>query len=144
LACQAAVDAPGFLRLVGSFLASSLGRLLLDKGYRVVGAFRRGASLSLWQLNELCVTHADIEFVPFELFEYAISAAPSLTQDPTRFIISAGCRRVWGKDPSATEQGDQPPLQFINFQNSKLSPSPIQMKRAALKCPDGGPSVQSS
>ena len=48
-----------------------LSRLLLDKGYRVVGAFRRGASLSLWRLNELGVTEADIEFVPFELLEYA-------------------------------------------------------------------------
>jgi GDPmannose 4,6-dehydratase len=48
-----------------------LSRLLLDKGYRVVGAFRRGASLSLWRLNELGVTEADIEFIPFELLEYA-------------------------------------------------------------------------
>ena len=48
-----------------------LSRLLLDKGYRVFGAFRRGASLSLWRLNELGVTEADIEFIPFELLEYA-------------------------------------------------------------------------
>lgn len=47
-----------------------LSRLLLDKGYRVVGAFRRGASLSLWRLNELGVKESDIEFVPFELLEY--------------------------------------------------------------------------
>ena len=48
-----------------------LSRLLLDKGYRVLGAFRRGASLSLWRLNELGVSEADIEFIPFELLEYA-------------------------------------------------------------------------
>jgi GDPmannose 4,6-dehydratase len=48
-----------------------LSRLLLDKGYRVIGAFRRGASLNLWRLNELGVTEADIEFIPFELLEYA-------------------------------------------------------------------------
>ena len=48
-----------------------LSRLLLDKGYRVVGAFRRGASLNLWRLNELGVTEADIEFIAFELLEYA-------------------------------------------------------------------------
>src|SRR5262249_17373055 len=47
-----------------------LSRLLLDKGYRVVGAFRRGASLNLWRLNELGVAEADIEFIPFELLEY--------------------------------------------------------------------------
>jgi GDPmannose 4,6-dehydratase len=48
-----------------------LSRLLLDKGYRVFGAFRRGASLSLWRLHELGVAESDIEFIPFELLEYA-------------------------------------------------------------------------
>jgi GDPmannose 4,6-dehydratase len=48
-----------------------LTRLLLDKGYRVVGAFRRGASLNLWRLNELGVSESDLEFLPFELCEYA-------------------------------------------------------------------------
>ena len=48
-----------------------LSRLLLDKGYRVFGAFRRGASLNLWRLNDLGVNEADIEFIPFELLEYA-------------------------------------------------------------------------
>ena len=48
-----------------------LSRFLLDKGYRVVGAFRRGASLNLWRLNELGITEADMEFIPFELLEYA-------------------------------------------------------------------------
>ena len=35
------------------------------------GAFRRGASLNLWRLNELGVTEDDIDFIPFELLEYA-------------------------------------------------------------------------
>jgi GDPmannose 4,6-dehydratase len=48
-----------------------LSRFLLDKGYRVCGAFRRSASLSLWRLNELGITESDIEFIPFELLEYA-------------------------------------------------------------------------
>ena len=48
-----------------------LSRFLLEKGYQVFGAFRRGASLSLWRLNELGVTETDIEFIPFELLEYA-------------------------------------------------------------------------
>jgi GDPmannose 4,6-dehydratase len=47
-----------------------LSRLLLDKGYRVFGAFRRGASVNLWRLHELGVREADIELVPFELLEY--------------------------------------------------------------------------
>jgi GDPmannose 4,6-dehydratase len=48
-----------------------LSRLLLDKGCHVCGAFRRGASLNLWRLNELGVAESDIEFIPFELLEYA-------------------------------------------------------------------------
>jgi GDPmannose 4,6-dehydratase len=48
-----------------------LSRLLLEKGYRVVGAYRRGASLNLWRLHELGMNEADIEFLPFELLEYA-------------------------------------------------------------------------
>ena len=48
-----------------------LSRLLLEKGYRVLGAFRRGASLDLWRLQDLGITEADIEFLPFELLEYA-------------------------------------------------------------------------
>jgi GDPmannose 4,6-dehydratase len=48
-----------------------LSQLLLSKGYRVIGAFRRGASLNLWRLNDLGVDEADIEFIPFELLEYA-------------------------------------------------------------------------
>jgi GDPmannose 4,6-dehydratase len=47
-----------------------LSRLLLDKGYHVYGAFRRGASLNLWRLNELGVAETDIDFIPFELLEY--------------------------------------------------------------------------
>ena len=48
-----------------------LSRFLLDQGYRVFGAFRRGSSLNLWRLQELGIAEADIEFVPFELLEYA-------------------------------------------------------------------------
>jgi GDPmannose 4,6-dehydratase len=48
-----------------------LSRLLLDKGYRVFGAFRRGASLNLWRLNELGINEGDLTFIPFELLEYA-------------------------------------------------------------------------
>src|SRR5262249_6303211 len=48
-----------------------LSRFLLDKGYRVFGAFRRGSSIDLWRLRELGIAETDIEFVPFELLEYA-------------------------------------------------------------------------
>src|SRR5262245_58833568 len=48
-----------------------LSRSLLDRGYRVFGAFRRGASLDLSRLSSLGVTEDDIDFIPFELLEYA-------------------------------------------------------------------------
>lgn len=47
-----------------------LARLLVDKGYKVFGAQRRGASLNTARLEELGVL-ADIEVVPFELLEYS-------------------------------------------------------------------------
>lgn len=47
-----------------------LSRLLLDKGYRVVGAYRRGATLNLWRLRELGIADGEVELVPFELLEY--------------------------------------------------------------------------
>jgi GDPmannose 4,6-dehydratase len=48
-----------------------LTRSLLNKGYRVFGAFRRGASVDHSRLNALGITETDIEFIPFELLEYA-------------------------------------------------------------------------
>jgi len=45
-----------------------LARLLLYKGYRVVGAYRRCATLNLWRLNELEIAD-DIDLIPFELLE---------------------------------------------------------------------------
>jgi GDPmannose 4,6-dehydratase len=41
----------------------------LDKGYRVIGAHRRGSSLALWRLGELGVDPSDIELAEFELLE---------------------------------------------------------------------------
>lgn len=50
----------------GAFLA----RLLLDKGYRVVGARRRNAGSSPWRLEELGV-RKDVELVLLDLAEYS-------------------------------------------------------------------------
>ncbi len=47
-----------------------LAKLLLDKGYRVVGTRRRSASSSLWRLEELGIAN-DLELVLFDLGEYA-------------------------------------------------------------------------
>lgn len=47
-----------------------LAKLLLDKGYKVVGTRRRSASSSLWRLEELGIAN-DLELVLFDLGEYA-------------------------------------------------------------------------
>ena len=46
-----------------------LSKLLLEKGYRVIGGDRRTASGSLWRLDELGVLK-DIEITDFELAEF--------------------------------------------------------------------------
>ena len=48
---------------------SYLSRLLLDKGYRVIGGDRRTASGSLWRLEELGI-EKDVEISDFELSEF--------------------------------------------------------------------------
>lgn len=46
-----------------------LARLLLDKGYRVVGAHRRSSNLDLSRLDTLGVRQEQLELVPLELLE---------------------------------------------------------------------------
>ena len=46
-----------------------LSKLLLEKGYRVIGGERRSASGTLWRLNELNI-EKDIEITDFELSEF--------------------------------------------------------------------------
>jgi GDPmannose 4,6-dehydratase len=46
-----------------------LAKLLLEKGYKVVGAARRSASQNLWRLRELGI-ESDVEMAEFDLFEY--------------------------------------------------------------------------
>ena len=47
-----------------------LSRLLLDKGYRVVGAYRGSSDLNLWRLRSLGVER-DVELVSLELLEFS-------------------------------------------------------------------------
>jgi GDPmannose 4,6-dehydratase len=46
-----------------------LARLLLNKGYEVIGAYRRGATLNVWRMRELGVDK-DVRMVPFDLLEF--------------------------------------------------------------------------
>ena len=45
-----------------------LSKLLLEKGYKIIGGDRRTASGSLWRLEELGILN-EIEFIDFELAE---------------------------------------------------------------------------
>ena len=47
-----------------------LARLLLDKGYRVYGTFRRGSSVNFWRIEELGVAgHERLQLVEFDLLD---------------------------------------------------------------------------
>lgn len=47
-----------------------LSRLLLEKGYRVVGAYRQSTSMNTWRLKALGI-EGDVELVPLELLDYS-------------------------------------------------------------------------
>lgn len=46
-----------------------LSKLLLEQGYRVLGAYRRSATTATWRLRRLGI-EGDVEMVPLELLEY--------------------------------------------------------------------------
>ncbi len=47
-----------------------LARLLLEKGYRVFGTFRRGSSVNFWRIEELgIVGHDHLHLVEFDLLD---------------------------------------------------------------------------
>jgi GDPmannose 4,6-dehydratase len=46
-----------------------LARLLLDKNYRVIGAFRRASTVSTFRLDALGVTQ-EVDMVPFDLTDH--------------------------------------------------------------------------
>lgn len=47
-----------------------LAKLLLEKGYKVYGGYRRSASVNLWRLRELGI-EKEVELVSLELLEYS-------------------------------------------------------------------------
>jgi len=48
-----------------------LAKLLLEKGYRVYGTFRRGSSVNFWRIEELGVaTHPNLSLVEFDLTDF--------------------------------------------------------------------------
>jgi GDPmannose 4,6-dehydratase len=47
-----------------------LARLLIEKGYKVFGAYRRSSSPNRWRLKELGI-EGEVEFVPMDLLEFS-------------------------------------------------------------------------
>ena len=47
-----------------------LSKLLLEKDYKVYGAYRRTSDLNTWRLEELGVED-DVEFIPLDLLEFS-------------------------------------------------------------------------
>lgn len=56
----------GVLGQDGAYLA----KFLLDKGYKVYGAYRRNSSANTWRLKRLGIER-DVEMIPLELLEYS-------------------------------------------------------------------------
>ncbi len=51
-----------------------LAELLLDKGYKVYGAFRRTSSVNFWRINELGIqNHPNLELVEYDLTDLSSS-----------------------------------------------------------------------
>ena len=66
-----------------------LAQLLLSKGYRVVGAFRRNSSTNFWRLDEHGIT-PQLDFIPFELLEFSnILRAIEKTQPDEIYNLAA-------------------------------------------------------
>src|SRR5713226_4483242 len=47
-----------------------LGKLLLERGYTVVGAFRHNSAPNMWRLSEMGIV-GDIRLVPMDLLEFS-------------------------------------------------------------------------
>ena len=66
-----------------------LAQLLLSKGYKVYGAFRRNSSTNFWRLDELGITR-QVNFIPFELLEFSnILRAIEKTQPDEIYNLAA-------------------------------------------------------
>ncbi|XNS85172.1 GDP-mannose 4,6-dehydratase [Vibrio cyclitrophicus] len=54
--------------------AAYLAELLLDKGYKVIGTYRRTSSVNFWRINELGIlSHPSIELVEYDLTDLSSS-----------------------------------------------------------------------
>jgi GDPmannose 4,6-dehydratase len=64
-----------------------LSQLLLDKGYRVFGTFRRTSSVNFWRMEELGIDrHPDLHLVEFDLTDLSTCL---------RLLDSSGAREVY-------------------------------------------------
>ncbi len=104
-----------------------LSHLLLEKGYRVYGAYRRTSSVNFWRLQELGVaSHPNLELVEYDLTDLGSSISLINRAQPTE-IYNLAAQSFVGvsfEQPTTTAQitglGALNLLEAIRIVNSKI------------------------
>jgi len=86
---------------------SVLAELLLSKGYRVYGAYRRTSSVNFWRLNELGIgSHENLKLVEFDLTDpgVCISLIQRIEPDEVYNLAAQSFVGVSFEQPTTTAQ----------------------------------------
>jgi GDPmannose 4,6-dehydratase len=104
-----------------------LTELLLSKGYRVFGAYRRSSSVNFWRLNELGVTnHERLKLIEFDLTDpgVCISVIQKIQPDEIYNLAAQSFVGVSFEQPTTTAQitglGALHLLEAIRLVNPKI------------------------
>jgi len=84
-----------------------LAQLLLDKGYKVYGTYRRTSSVNFWRMNELGITHhPNLNIVEYDLTDLGASVAmlQKLQPDEVYNLAAQSFVGVSFEQPSTTAQ----------------------------------------
>ena len=78
--------------------AAYLAELLLEKGYKVYGTYRRTSSVNFWRIEELGIqNHPNLELVEYDLTDLSSSIRLLQTARPDEVLCRSEERRV-GKE----------------------------------------------
>ena len=104
-----------------------LTQLLLEKGYKVYGAYRRTSSVNFWRLDEVGVTnHPDLELVEYDLTDLgaSLSMVQRIQPDEIYNLAAQSFVGVSFDQPSTTAQitgvGALNLLEAIRLVNPKI------------------------
>ena len=104
-----------------------LTALLLSKGYRVIGGYRRSSTQTFWRLAELNVlSHPGLNLIPHDLTDLSSSLSAISTWEPDEVYNLGAQSYVTASftQPSATSQisglGAQNLLEAVRLLNSKI------------------------